>query len=136
MAQRVADPKHLDLAGPPTGEQAPPGARQRRHDIDWLRTLALLGVFLFHAARPFNSDPWHVKDEHVSVGLELLTILLDQVQMPLLFLLAGASAALALAFRSGRQSVGERLVRLLGTPKQLAIPACRGSGHDFDKPLL
>jgi glucan biosynthesis protein C len=54
----------------------------RRHDLDWLRVFATIVVFLFHAAKPFLSDLWHVKN--------------DVWMMPLLFVVSGMSIALSL----------------------------------------
>ena len=30
----------------------------RLHYLDWLRVLAIIGVFLFHALHPFTGAPW------------------------------------------------------------------------------
>jgi peptidoglycan/LPS O-acetylase OafA/YrhL len=38
----------------------------RRHDLDWLRALAMLNIFLFHSARLFNHEDWHVKNERLA----------------------------------------------------------------------
>jgi peptidoglycan/LPS O-acetylase OafA/YrhL len=46
--------------------------RQRRHDIDWLRVLGMLTVFLFHCARFFDESDWHVKNAQLSFGHHLL----------------------------------------------------------------
>jgi glucan biosynthesis protein C len=35
--------------------------KERRHDIDWLRVLATLTIFLFHCARFFDTFDWHIK---------------------------------------------------------------------------
>jgi len=35
--------------------------RARVHYLDWLRVLAVLGVFLYHAGHPFDTTGWHVK---------------------------------------------------------------------------
>ena len=53
---------------PPTEVRQPPSARI--HYLDWLRVLALLGVFLYHAVHPFDTLDWHVKNADQS---ELLT---------------------------------------------------------------
>jgi len=36
--------------------------QERRYDIDWLRVLAMLMVFLFHCARFFGGGGWHLKN--------------------------------------------------------------------------
>lgn len=85
----------------------------RYHDIDWLRVFATLVVFLFHAAKPFLADPWHIKDAHMSPVLEFMAGLVDVWMMPLLFFVSGMSIALSLRRRTARQFVQERLSRLL-----------------------
>ncbi len=87
----------------------------RVYYIDWLRVIAVLLLILFHTARIFDIwDPFYVKNATTSSFLSYAVILfLNQWQIPLLFLLAGASTWFALRFRSGRQYAAERLKRLL-----------------------
>jgi peptidoglycan/LPS O-acetylase OafA/YrhL len=89
----------------------PRAAEERVHYLDWLRVLALLGVFVYHTMRPFDTMDWHVKNAEQS---EAVTILLVSLfwGLALFFLLAGAASALALRWRSARQYAGERLLRL------------------------
>jgi len=35
---------------------------QRRYDLDWLRVLGILLVFIYHSTRFFNYGDWHVKN--------------------------------------------------------------------------
>jgi hypothetical protein len=42
--------------------QVPQQPSPRIHYLDWLRVLALLGVFLYHAVHPFDTLDWHVKN--------------------------------------------------------------------------
>ncbi len=44
---------------------------ERRHDIDWLRVLAMLSIFLFHCARFFNYEDWQVKNNQLDLGLSI-----------------------------------------------------------------
>jgi peptidoglycan/LPS O-acetylase OafA/YrhL len=37
-------------------------SKVRLHYLDWLRVLAILMVFLFHAVHPFDFGEWHVKN--------------------------------------------------------------------------
>jgi len=91
---------------------------QRRWDVDWLRMLAVLLLFLFHPARIFDTGrigfpPWYITNDQLSNGLTYLMGLMNPWHMPLFFLLAGSSTWLALRFRSGNQYVKERFKRLL-----------------------
>jgi len=88
---------------------------ERRHDIDWMRTLAVLMLFIFHTARIFDTyEPFYIKNSQVSAALTY--IIIDTIApwfMPLFFLLAGASTCFAMRFRSGGQYAKERFKRLL-----------------------
>lgn len=89
------------------------GAAARYHDIDWLRISAILFIFLYHAAKPFLDEPWHIKDTRTEPVLNFLVGLVDVWLMPLLFIISGMSIALSLRSRSTRQFAKERLSRLL-----------------------
>jgi len=85
---------------------------ERRHDIDWLRVLAMLSVFLFHCARFFDYEDWHVKNLQTSFGFTVFVGILVQWIMPIFFVLSGQSTWFALRFRSTGQYIGERFKRL------------------------
>ena len=84
----------------------------RIHFLDWLRALAVLGVFLYHSLRPFTTDQWHVTSSHPSAAADGLIGFVDPWGIAFFFLIAGASAFLALGWRSAGQYVRERLLRL------------------------
>ena len=97
---------------------APPPARTataRRHDLDWLRAVAVLAVFVFHAAHPFDLFDWHVKNDQRSLALGPF----GPWGMGLLFLLAGAASRLALRSRTAHQYRRERW-------RRLAVPSLVG----------
>lgn len=85
----------------------------RIHGLDWLRVLLVFGVFLFHALHPFDAIPWVVKNDQTSFALTGILMLFFPWGLPVLFLVAGASAHLAGARRSFRQFARERTQRLL-----------------------
>jgi hypothetical protein len=85
----------------------------RRHDIDWVRVFATLTVFLFHCARFFDEQPWHVKNSHLSYGMTVLVAILSQWIMPLFFVLSAYSVYYALGRRNFYQFVSDRVRRLL-----------------------
>lgn len=90
------------------------GTPERRNDLDWIRILAVLLLIPFHSARIFNIDePFYVKNAETSSLLTLLVVFLSTWQMPLLFLIAGASTWYALRHRTAGQYLGERLRRLM-----------------------
>ena len=84
----------------------------RRHDLDWLRVLAILLLHLFHTGMIFVSWGWHIKGEHLPV-LELPMAFMGRWRMPLLFLISGVGTTFALGFRSPLSYIKERHKRLL-----------------------
>src|SRR5689334_9518525 len=86
----------------------------RRNDVDALRVVGTLCVFVFHCLQPFNAtEHWHiqnpVKSEIVGVVIGFLNVWI----MPLFMLLAGMSSNYALAKRSNARYLGERTLRIL-----------------------
>jgi glucan biosynthesis protein C len=86
---------------------------KRRYDLDWLRIFATLVVFLFHAAKPFMSDPWNIKNAQSDPILDFMAGLVDVWMMPLLFIVSGMSIALSLRSRPAGAFIQERTKRLL-----------------------
>jgi len=61
--------------------------------LDWLRIFAILGVLLYHSARPFiNDDPWYINNTVKSDALTEFNFWLSRFRMPLLFFISGAVA--------------------------------------------
>ena len=87
---------------------------RRLHFIDWLRVLAVLLLFPFHAGRVFNAgEPFYVKGSEESTLLGDVLGFIGVWHMPILFVLAGASTYFALGRRSRREYANERVRRLL-----------------------
>jgi glucan biosynthesis protein C len=86
----------------------------RRYDVDWLRVLGMMVVFLFHNARFFDTEGWHVKSPRTSAAVSFITVILTvQWMMPLFFVLSGIGAYHALARRGWRQYLVSRVKRLV-----------------------
>lgn len=99
------DPKKPSLRG---------GESVRLHYLDWLRLLATLGVFLYHAARPFDLQDYMIKNPERSTAVTVFfVIFLGSWGMPLFFLMAGASSLFSLRRRTGRHFASERIKRLV-----------------------
>jgi len=76
----------------------------RLYYLDWLRVLAMFGIFFFHNARLFDAlSDWHVKNATIGIGPTILVAFLDGWIMPFFFLLAGAGSYFALRFRKSMQ---------------------------------
>ena len=85
----------------------------RLHYLDWLRVLAIFGVFIFHTARPFDFLDWAVNNAELSLPATLFVVFLYPWGMPLFFMISGAGTFFALKRRSYRQYFSERVQRLL-----------------------
>ena len=82
--------------------------------LDWLRVLAVLGVFFYHTLRPFDAiGDWMIKNTDLSLIATFCVAFFSTWGIPLLFLVAGAASWFALRSRSRRQFLGERSLRLL-----------------------
>ncbi|MCM5553997.1 acyltransferase family protein [Pleomorphomonas sp. NRK KF1] len=80
--------------------------------VDNLRNVAVLSLVLFHTARLFDPEPWHIKDRHTYLAADVVVALFNVWGMPMLFLLAGFSMMLSLERRSAGRFAGERVTRL------------------------
>ena len=49
-----------------------PKTVQRRFDLDWLRVLAILTVFIYHSVRFFHSEDWNVKNPTTYFAMDVL----------------------------------------------------------------
>jgi glucan biosynthesis protein C len=88
----------------------------RRYDIDWLRVIAMLGVFVLHCTRFFCTEDWQLKVA-ASEQSEIVGIVRDFTLavwlMPLFFLVAGFAARYSLRRRTAGQYLVERVKRIL-----------------------
>ncbi len=85
----------------------------RRNDIDWLRVLATVTIFLFHCARFFDEEDWHIKNDRLDLRMSIFVGIVSQWIMPLFFVLSAISAYYALSHRTDRQYLQERFKRLV-----------------------
>jgi glucan biosynthesis protein C len=64
------------------------GSRSHVHYLDWLRVLAMLGIFLFHDARFYDVfGDWHIKNATTSVFASIPIAFMNEWLMPLFFLI-------------------------------------------------
>lgn len=57
---------------------------QRRFDIDNLRNLAVLALLLFHSARLWDQQSWHIKEAQAFLWADAILRLMNPWHMPLL----------------------------------------------------
>jgi glucan biosynthesis protein C len=85
----------------------------RRYDLDWLRAFGILTVFMYHSARFFNSETWHVKNANTYFGVDVWETILANWMMPLIFAISGASLFYALGKGRPGQFIKDKVLRLL-----------------------
>ncbi|MGW5194426.1 acyltransferase family protein [Kribbella sp. NPDC004138] len=89
------------------------GRGERLWFLDWLRALAVVGVFVFHTLRPFDDGDWHVKNAETSEGISIGIAFLGLWGLAFFFMISGCAAWLALRWRAAPQFLRERSLRLL-----------------------
>ena len=83
----------------------------RRHDIDWLRVIAVLLLFYVHPGKVFYKwGPWYIQNPERSLPISWLLQFIELWHMQLFFMLAGAAVWFALRKRTGWQFTKERFV--------------------------
>lgn len=95
------------------GASASGSASERRHDVDWLRTLAVLMLVFLHTSTIFTVNAGSVVKGPPNTGLVAVSTFFGEFLMPLMFFIAGASAWFGLGRRSPGRYLGERVKRLL-----------------------
>lgn len=114
---RVTGDSFVDQATKPiaANDSSPVASSERRHDLDWVRVIVVLLLFVFHSARVFDpAEPFYVWSEQKSTFLQHTVIgLFSQWAMPLLFLVSGSATWYALGKRNAGRYLRERVLRLL-----------------------
>jgi len=86
----------------------------RRYDIDWLRIIAMAGIFFLHCLHLFNmGTDWHLRNVDQSTTAHVLMGVIDMWAIPMFFVLSGAGAWFGLKRRSAGRFLTERVRRLL-----------------------
>jgi len=87
----------------------------RRYDLDWLRVLAILAIFVYHCTRFFDTDDWALKNPGTYLFVDGWKALATTWGMPLILMISGASVYYALnKYNAGKYVKG--LVLRLGVP--------------------
>ena len=86
----------------------------RRNEIDWIRNICVLLLFVFHTASIFTYyEPWYIWSNSKSWLATMIFIICIPWHMPVLFFLAGASTRFSLGSRSEKIYIWERVKKLL-----------------------
>ena len=93
-------------------EQLTTNNQQRRHDLDWLRLIAIAILLFFHTGMWFNQWGWHVKNSETTTTFQYWMIWSHYFRMPLLLFISGAGTYMALGKRTPKQFARERFRRL------------------------
>ncbi len=86
----------------------------REYYIDWVRVIAFGLLFFFHALRPFDTYPWHLKNNETSPFVNYIIEFMHSWRMYIIFLVSGVGTYFAM--KSKRESF------LKGRIKRLIIP--------------
>ena len=84
----------------------------RRYDLDWLRVLAILMVFVAHCGRFFDAEDWHVKNAVTYPALDIVAGVFLAWLMPLIFVISGAAVLYSLR-KGPARFVVDKVRRLL-----------------------
>ena len=86
----------------------------RKYELDWLRVLAILFVFVYHSTRFFNLGDWLVKNLNTYVWVEIWNLFATRWMMPLFFVISGASLFYAIGKSGGwRKFYVDKFLRLM-----------------------
>jgi glucan biosynthesis protein C len=103
------------MQGQAVSQQTVSASREsvRLHYLDWLRVLATLGVFLFHAINVFGPFEFEINNAQRSDVIMMIQVFFLPWGMPLFFLVSGLGSWFALRRRTAGQFTRERTLRLL-----------------------
>jgi len=85
----------------------------RRYDLDWLRVLAILTIFVYHTTRFFNSESWLIKNPTSYLVMDVLETTLANWIMALIFAISGASLFYALGKGGVVKFIKDKILRLV-----------------------
>ncbi|MBY0148169.1 acyltransferase family protein [Neobacillus niacini] len=86
---------------------------KRQYDLDWIRVLATIAVFIYHCFMFFNPWAWHVKNNETDpTFITAISLFMSGWLMPIFFAVSGINSYYALQKRTGSQYIKERLARL------------------------
>ncbi|UCF95887.1 MAG: acyltransferase family protein [Spirochaetaceae bacterium] len=85
---------------------------QRRYDLDWMRVLLIISVFLYHSGRAFHEWDWHVKDVS-SPGFASVLGFMEMWMLPAIFVVSAAGIWYSLGYQKAGRFIWSKVLRLL-----------------------
>lgn len=86
---------------------------KRQYDLDWIRVLATLAVFVYHCFMFFNPWAWHVKNNEIDPAyITAVSLFMSSWLMPIFFSVSGINSYYSLKNKNGKQYIKERITRL------------------------
>ncbi len=104
-------PSHVSNSGDPAAPSP-----SRRYDVDWLRTVAIGLLIVFHVTLSFQSWATAIgfpQNDQLLAGLVPLISMLAVWRIPLLFVISGMGVRFAMERRDWRQLLKDRTLRIL-----------------------
>lgn len=86
----------------------------RRYEIDWIRNISILMLFVYHTCAIFcQFGDFYIISQEKNLFADVIILLLFTWYMPMLFFLAGASTYFSFENRSMKEYIVERVKKLL-----------------------
>ena len=84
----------------------------RLSELDWLRVILILAVFIHHVLMPFNGDDWHIMNNESSKLLDDIMVYFEQFRLPMLFFISGGGAVILLSKVTVLKFTKDKVLRL------------------------
>ncbi len=85
----------------------------RSYEIDWLRVILTLLIFVYHSSRPYNlMENWQFKDRVLSMAFDVPQVVFGIWAMASFFLISGISSYYSFRSRGPREFLRSRFLRL------------------------
>ena len=86
---------------------------ERLYDLDWLRVIGVIAVFIFHVSHYFDFEFWHLKNNVISSSISYFGFFFLIWAIPLLFVISGISSNIILDFQKPSRFLKSRVFRIL-----------------------
>jgi glucans biosynthesis protein C len=85
----------------------------RRYDLDWMRVISIVVIFIFHCSRFFDLGGWHVKNPERYLSMQIWVAFLSLWIMPFIFIISAASLSYAMNKGGFGKFLKDKSLRLL-----------------------